>query len=168
MTVRTAELIAAVAIALIAAGLMWKSTEGLEIGWVRGSGPGSGAWPFWLSTMMLVASLVTIVRWFLRATPESRSEEPFMTPGSGVLVALSIGALLAVLVGTYVIGMYFSIMIFLVFYLRFVGGHSWRATVPLVVAIPVLIFVFFEWALKNPLPKGYSEPLFYPIYDLIY
>ena len=28
--------------------------------------------------------------------------------------------------------------------------------------------MLFEWALKIPLPKSITEPLFYPIYDLMY
>ena len=36
------------------------------------------------------------------------------------------------------------------------------------VLTPVFIFCLFDWALTIPLPKGISEPLFYPIYDLIY
>jgi len=30
------------------------------------------------------------------------------------------------------------------------------------------MFLLFEWALATTLPKGISEPLFYPLYDLIY
>jgi hypothetical protein len=36
------------------------------------------------------------------------------------------------------------------------------------IGVPVFIFCMFEWALTIPLPKAISEPLFYPIYDLIY
>jgi hypothetical protein len=32
----------------------------------------------------------------------------------------------------------------------------------------VVTFLFFEVALKITLPKGYTEPLFYPIFDLLY
>ena len=33
---------------------------------------------------------------------------------------------------------------------------------------PILTFLFFEWLLKIPLPQGISEPLFYPVYDVMY
>ena len=32
----------------------------------------------------------------------------------------------------------------------------------------ILTFLFFEWLLKIPLPQGISEPLFYPVYDVMY
>ncbi|MCH7486384.1 MAG: tripartite tricarboxylate transporter TctB family protein, partial [Proteobacteria bacterium] len=33
-------------------------------------------------------------------------------------------------------------------------------------AIPVVSFFFFEIALRKTLPKGFTEPLFYPLYDI--
>lgn len=167
MTVRTAELLMAVVLALLSIGLMWKSTE-LSIGWVRGTGPGGGAWPFWLAAGMLITSVVTIVRWFMRITPESRSEEPFMSRTAIRVVGVAAVALLFLLAATHLIGMYFSMLLFLIFFVRFVGGHAWTTTLALAIGMPVAMFCMFEWALTTPLPKGYAEPLFYPIYELIY
>lgn len=167
MTVRTAELLMAIVLALISIALMVKSAE-LNIGWVKGLGPGSGAWPFWLSTGMLITSIWTIIKWFLRATPESRSTEPYMTANSVRIIGPTVLALIALLLGSHLIGMYLSVMLFLLYYVRLVGRHSWVTTISISLGAPVLLFVFFDWALRSPLPKGYSEPLFYPIYDLIY
>ena len=61
-----------------------------------------------------------------------------------------------------------ALILFLLFYLKFIGRHSWPLSIVLTVAIPVSIFCLFEWALKIPLPKEITEPLFYPIYDLMY
>jgi len=167
MSVRTAELLMAILLALGSIGLMVKSSE-LSIGWIEGRGPGSGVWPFWLAVFMLLSCVAVIYRWFKRATPESRSNELYMTRGAVQIVGISVGALLALLIGTHLIGIYFSLFVFLFFYLRVLGRHSWTVTIPLTLATPVVLFLFFEWALKIPLPKAISEPLFYPIYDLIY
>lgn len=167
MTVRTAELVTAIVTALISIGLMVKSTE-LRIDWVPDRGPGGGAWPFWLSAGMLLASLATIYRWVRRITPESRSDEPIMTKEAVTVVGTSVGALLFLLIATHFVGIYLSLIVFLIFYLRFVGRHSWTLTIVLSIAVPVFIFCLFEWALKIPLPKEFTEPWFYPIYDLMY
>lgn len=167
MTVRQAELMMAVFLALCSIGLMIKSSE-LNIGWVEGRGPGSGAWPFWLSTGMLLCCILTIFRWFRRATPESRNNAPYMTRDTVVIVGTSAGAILGLLGATHFIGIYASLVLFLLFYLRFIGRHNWLKTMALTVGIPVFIFCLFEWALKIPLPKSITEPLFYPIYDLMY
>lgn len=167
MTVRTAELLMAVALALLSLGFMIKSLE-LPIGWVPGRGPGSGAWPFWLSVGMLLAALATVARWFLRATPESRSTEPFMSPTAIRIVGTTVAALIALLIGIHFIGIYFSLFLFLVFFIRIMGRQSWPITLAIALLTPVFVFCLFEWALTIPLPKAISEPLFYPIYDLIY
>ena len=167
MTVRTAELVMGILTALASVGLMAKSAE-LNIGWIEGRGPGSGAWPFWLSLGMLLASLATLARWFLRVTPESRSAEPYMTKDTAIAVGTSAAAIFFLLLATHFVGLYASLILFLLFYLRFIGRHTWPMTGILTVAIPVFIFCLFEWALKIPLPKEITEPLFYPVYDLMY
>ena len=167
MSVRTAELVMAIVLSLISIGLMVKSTE-LSIGWIKGAGPGGGAWPFWLSAGMLATSIMTIIRWFMKVTPESKSAAPFMTLNAVKVVGTTVVALILLLLGSHWIGMYFAIVLFLLFYLHFVGGHGWLMTIALMILVPIGIFCLFEWALKVPIPKGVSEPLFYPIYDLIY
>ncbi len=157
----------AVLCALCSIGLMVKSAE-LNIGWIEGKGPGSGAWPFWLSAGMLLVSCLTMYRWFRGITPESRSTELYITRDSLLVVGISAGSILFLLVATHIVGIYFALLLFLLFYLRFVGHHSWLLTVVLMVGIPVFIFCLFEWALKIPLPKSFTEPMFYPIYDLMY
>jgi len=167
MTVRTAELVMAILLALASVAIMIKSAE-LNIGWVSGLGPGAGAWPFWLAAGMLITCLWNIAKWFLKMTPESRSTEPYMTASGFRIIGPTVVALILLLLGSHVIGMYLSVLVFMVYYIRLVGRHSWITTIAISVGAPILLFVFFDWALRSPLPKGYSEPLFYPIYDLIY
>jgi len=84
---------------------------------------------------------------------------------SGVQFGL---ALLFLLTATHFVGIYIALVFFLFFYLRFVGRHSWVTSLSITFGVPIFIFCLFEWALTIPLPKAISEPLFYPIYDLIY
>ena len=167
MTVRTAEIVMAVLMALLSAAFMIKSAE-LNIGWVPERGPGSGAWPFWLATGMLICCLLSILRWFRRATPESRSTEPFIPSTALTMILLTVGALAILLLLTQWIGIYFGLILFLLFYVKFMGNHGWLLSLAITIAVPVVVFCLFEWALTISLPKGISEPLFYPIYDLIY
>lgn len=167
MTIRTAELVMAIVLSLVSIALMIKSSE-LNIGWVHGLGPGAGAWPFWLSAGMLICSLWTLARWYRGITPESRSTDIFISTQGMKIVAPTLIALTALLIGTHIIGIYFSIALFMVFFVRIMGRHTWVTTIALAIGAPVVLFLFFEWALTVPLPKGYSEPLFYPIYDLMY
>jgi putative tricarboxylic transport membrane protein len=167
MTVRTAELLMAILLGLASIGLMVKSAE-LNITWIPNRGPGAGAWPFWLSAGMLICCLATLYRWFRGITPESRNNNVFMTRETMRIVGVSAGAILFLLAATHFIGLYLSLVFFLLFYIRFVGRHSWVVTIALTIGVPVFIFCLFEWALKIPLPKAVTEPWFYPIYDLMY
>ena len=164
---RRAELAMAVVLAIFSAYLMWKSAE-LPIGWIPGEGPGGGAFPFWLAAGMLLCCIAVIVRWVLRASPPSRSTEPYMDRQALRLFLVGAGAL-AVLIGSiHFIGMYGAIPLFLVFYMRFIGRHPWTITAWLAVVTPVVTFFFFEIMLRITLPKGYTEPLFYPLYDFFF
>lgn len=167
MTVRTAEILMAIFLTAASVALMVKSADN-NIGWISGSGPGAGAWPFWMAGGMLLCSIWTAIRWLRKTTPESTNEEMFMGRGTVKIIGITLAALILFLAGTHIIGMFITGAIFMFFYVRILGRHSWPVSIALTVAVPVFMFCFFEWALKVPLPKGYSEPLFYPLYGLIY
>jgi hypothetical protein len=155
---RVAELVMAIVMAVFSLYLMWKSME-LPIGWIPEEGPGGGAFPFWLSAGMLICCVAVIVRWVRRTSPLSRSTEAFMTGHTLRMIALVAGSLTVMIGLIHIIGVYGAVPLFLIFYVRFLGGHRWLTTA-------VAMFFFFEIALKKTLPKGFTEPLFYPLYDI--
>lgn len=164
---RVAELVMAIVLAAFSLYLMVKAAE-LPIGWIPKSGPGPGAFPFWLGAAMLACCAWIIVRWALRTSPPSQSDEPYWDERGWRLFV--IGALpLAIMIGLiHLVGVYVSLPLYLIFYMRYVGGHAWRLTSVIALITPVATFLFFEIALTIELPKGITEPLFYPIYDLFY
>ncbi len=159
MTVRTAELLMGIVTLLVSLGLMWNVySDGLRIGWVEGRGPGAGMWPFWLSLGMALASLATLIRWFQGKTPESRSLEPYIARETLFLVVISAFALLVLLILMNIIGTYLALMLFMLFYVRFLGQHSWGMTMSFVIGTPIFVYLLFEVALTKYLPKGW--PIF--------
>ena len=164
---RTAELVMAIVLGVFSLYLMSKSAE-LPIGWIAGEGPGGGAWPFWLAAGMLFCCIAIVYRWARRITPESRSEEVYMDSRTLELILLNVGALTAMIGLFHIVGAYGAIPVFLVFYLRFLGGHSWRLTGTFAVVTPVVTFLFFEIALQKTLPKGFTDPWFEPIFEFFY
>jgi len=162
---RLAELIMAVVLAIFSAYLMWKSAE-LPVGWIPDEGPGGGAFPFWLSAGMLLSSLWIFVRALRRVTPQSRSTEPYFDSQSAVLIGLVIGALILMIGSIHLVGVYGAIPLFFVFYMKIVGRHSWPQTAAFAIGAPIVTFFFFEIVLHITLPKGATEPLFYPLYDI--
>jgi hypothetical protein len=165
MTVRVAELAMAILMGAFSLYLMYKSAE-LPIGWIPDEGPGGGAWPFWLAAMMLLSCIGIMINWVRRKGAVAVSEAPYIE--RGVLVEVGLVALaLIVTVGLFsFIGVYGALPLFLLFYLRFLGNHSWKLSISLSLLIPVVTFFFFEITLKITLPKGFTEPLFYPLYRI--
>ena len=162
---RRAELVAAVLMAAFSGYLMWKSAE-LPVGWIPGEGPGGGAFPFWLAAIMLICCVWIMVNWYLRKTPPSQSDEPFMDGYARRMFLLVGGGVFALIALVHVVGMYGAIALFLLYYVRFLGRHRWRTAIPIAVGAPVAAFFFFDVALRIVLPKGYLEPLFIPLYRI--
>lgn len=162
---RRAEFSMGVLMAVFSVYVMYKSAE-LNIGWIPGEGPGGGAYPFWLAVGMLICCIAIIVRAWLRLSPPARSTEPYMDRHSLMLFLIGAGSLTVTIGLIKIISAYGAIFVFLLFYLRFVGRHPWRLTVAVAIATPIVSFYFFDITLRIILPKGYAEPLFYPLYDI--
>jgi len=167
MTVRTAELLMAILMGVFSIYLMVKSAE-LPIGWIEEEGPGGGTWPFWLSTIMLISCGGILFNWFRKHGNIATSTRVYIERHVLGDVAAVAGALIVTVALFSFIGIYGALPLFLVFYLRFMGKHSWPLTTTLAVLIPVVIFYFFEITLKIILPKGITEPLFIPLYKIFF
>jgi hypothetical protein len=79
--------------------------------------------------------------------------------------AIGAGALTVTIFLFHVIGVYGALPIYLFFIMRAQGRHSWFQIGAIALTTVVVTFLFFEIALNITLPKGVTEPLFYPLYD---
>jgi hypothetical protein len=96
------------------------------------------------------------------------SEEIYMDNRAITLFLLNVGALTAMIGLFHIVGAYVAIPLFLIFYLRYMGRHSWRLTGTFAAVTPVFTFLFFEIALQKTLPKGVTDPWFEPIFAFFY
>jgi hypothetical protein len=173
---RRAELVTAIVLACLSLYLMWKSGEGPSwdpdiarfdnIGFDETGTPGSGFWPFWLSLVMFVSSLWIMVNWYRRTSPPSQSDEPYMDAYSRRMLLWVGGGLFAFLALIEWLGFYAGIFLFLVYYLKFLGKHSWLRTLLIATLTPVFCFFFFDVAMRIVLPKGITEAFFIPLYNI--
>lgn len=136
----------------------------LPIGWVEFEGPGGGAFPFWLSAVMLLTSGAILLRSLRSETPK----EPFFDPDTRRAV-LSVSLSLVITIALLpLLGAYLAIPLFMIWYLKIYGGHGWKLTAILTLSVPTFLFFFFEVTLKILLPKGITEPLFFPLYAMFF
>lgn len=123
----------------------------LGIGWGT-DGPRSGFFPFWLTVIMITTCAVILVQTFWRG-----SGEPFVTRQQLGPVLKVIWPATAMVLLTHFIGLYVSAALYIGFYMRWVGRHSWPSVLTVAVAIPLVSFLIFELWFLVPMPKGPLE-----------
>ena len=147
---RAADLItASVLIAL--GGLVLLDAIRLGIGW-GSDGPQSGFFPFWLALIMVVCCGVIMLQ-----EARKRSDRPFVSrerlaPVHKVLWPAAVAVVVMQFAGLYV-----ASALYLAFYMRWAGRHSWPAVLLLAIGIPIVIFFIFEQWFLVPMPKGPLE-----------
>ena len=154
-----AESLIAGGIMLLGLYFMWHATV-LPIGWEDRSGPGGGAFPFWLSAIMVAAAGAILMR-SLAAGP---SAERFFHAASARPVLMVTGVLTVTVAAMPFLGAYVALAGFMLWYLKAFGRHGWGLTLILTGATLAFLVFFFEVTLKILLPKGITEPLFIPLY----
>ena len=167
ITVRRAEITVAVVLALCSIALMTKSAQN-RITWSAEENMGAGFLPFYLSLGMLICTILTIVKFILKKSPQSQDTSAFIDPEAFKFVSVTLISLIVLVFAIGYLGIYFSLIFFLAFYLRYFSEKSISFITIFSITTPILTFLFFEWLLKIPLPQGISEPLFYPVYDFMY
>jgi hypothetical protein len=150
---RVAEIITASILGLLG-GLVIFDAMRLGIGWGT-DGPKSGFFPFWLALIMIVCCVIICVQEGRRATGVVFVEREKLIPVLKVLWP----AVAAVALMDW-IGLYVAAALYLGFYMRWVGRHTWGLVIALSLGIPVLTFFIFEEWFLVPMPKGPLEAWF--------
>ena len=166
---RRAEIITAGVLAVFSIYLMWKSTE-LTIGYVPGEGPGGGAWPFWLSAIMLICTGVIAYNGIKRRSAPSQSDEPLLDNYGKKMLLMVGGGIFGFIALIDVISMYGAMAVFILYYVGFLGRHSIRLTLAMTIITPIVFFFFFEGLMRISMPKGlpFLDPFFNYMYTIIY
>lgn len=147
---RAADLITASVLMLLGGVVLYDAAR-LGIGWGT-DGPKSGFFPFWLAALMVLMCAVIVVQAASRS-----SIRPFVTRAQLGPVLKVLWPAAAMVVLTQFIGLYVASALYLGFYMRWVGRHSWLAVLLIGIGIPVATFLVFEKWFLVPMPKGPLE-----------
>ena len=166
---RRGEFITAGVLAVLSIYMMWKSTE-LNVGYIKGEGPGGGAWPFWLSGIMLICTVLIAINAARRTSPPSQSDEPVLDAEGRKMLVQVFGGIFVFVALVGIISMYGAMLVFLFYYLWFLGRHTLRLSLIISIATPVVFFFFFEALMRVTLPKGmkFTEPFYNWLNTIIY
>ena len=124
----------------------------LGSGWQ--DGPLPGYFPFYIGLLICVSALVNVTR-ALRIRPEENKVFVKVGQLKLVLSVLIPTAIYAALV-TW-IGIYTSSVLFIGFFMRWLGKYAWWRVVLVSVVTAVAFYLIFELWFKVPLPKGPVE-----------
>ena len=147
---RTADL-ATAAILLVLGLVVLGDAMRLGFGWGT-DGPQSGFFPFWMALLMVVSCAFILLQAVRRPAGEAFVTREQIRPVLAVLAPATAMVLL-----TQFIGLYVASGLYLGFYMRWAGRHSWPAVIALGVGVPVVIFLIFEQWFLVPMPKGPLE-----------
>ena len=128
----------------------------LGFGWQEVHGPRPGYFPFYIGLIICISSLVNAV---LALRVPRAQDKTFVERGQlkMVLTVLIPTAIYAAAV-TW-IGIYVSSVLFIGFFMRWLGKYPWWKVVAVSVVTAVVFYVIFEKWFKVPLPKGFAERL---------
>jgi putative tricarboxylic transport membrane protein len=147
---RAADLATAAVLTLLG-GVVVLDSMRIGIGW-GSDGPRSGFFPFWLGVILIVASVTIGLQAWRRSTTK-----PFVTREQLDPVLKVLWPATAMVLLIKPLGLYVAAMLYLAFYMRWVGRHSWLAVILCAIGVPVLTFVVFELWFLVPMPKGPLE-----------
>ena len=147
---RAADLMTASVLMLLGGVVLFDAAR-LGIGWGT-DGPRSGFFPFWLALLLILTSGVILVQAMLRA-----SLRPFVTREQFGPVLRVLWPAAGMVFLTHFIGLYVASALYMGFYMRWVGRHSWVTVVAIALGIPIGCFLVFEKWFLVPMPKGPLE-----------
>jgi len=117
-------------------------------------GPGPGYFPFYIGLIMAVAALVNLARGVM-IPPDKNG--PFVLTQQLKMV-LTVLVPTAIYVGAISqVGIYVSSIVFIAFFMRWLGKFAWWKVAAVSVGTAVALFLVFERWFLVPLPKGPIE-----------
>lgn len=147
---RAAEFVTASVLMLLGGVVLFDAVR-LGFGWGP-DGPRSGFFPFWLALIMVIVCGVIIAQAARGGQGKSFVSREQLGPVLTVLwPAVAFVGLMRF------VGLYVASALYMGFYMRWVGRHSWVKVVAIALGIPIASFLIFEKWFLVPMPKGPLE-----------
>lgn len=154
VSTRTMEAVVAALLFLFGATFVYQSYK-LGFGWAT-EGPQSGFFPFYVSLIICVGSLVVFVN-ALRGKA-GHSDQAFVERGQLKKVLQVLIPAAVYVLGVQLIGIYVASAIYIALFMRFIGKYGWLRSVVLGIVIAAISFMMFEVWFQVPLFKGIWNP----------
>lgn len=148
---RLVDLVVAGLILLFGAVVMYDSHR-LGNGWAD-DGPQSGYFPFYIGLFVVLSAAVT----FVGALIKRGDDDAFVNRGQLKLVFAVLVPSFFYIGAIQLTGIYVASVVFIGFFMRWLGKYGWIKVVVVSVATTVSFYLMFEEWFLVPLPKGPLE-----------
>ncbi|MGB5079463.1 MAG: tripartite tricarboxylate transporter TctB family protein [Burkholderiales bacterium] len=149
---KTAEVIVAALFLAFGAVVIFDSVR-LGAGWAS-DGPRPGYFPFYVGLIICTSAAINLLRVLVSRKDKDRVFV-LVEQLKLVLTVLVPAVIYAALVGW--IGIYVSSILFITFFMRWLGKYAWWKVAAVSVGTMVAFYLIFELWFKVPLPKGPIE-----------
>lgn len=151
MTTKSADIV--VAVILLCLGLVvGLDSFRLGSGWGM-EGPKAGFFPI-VMAIIAVAGCLVIIRQAMKGTSSVKGGKPFVPAGGMKPVLTVFIPACGMVLLTEIVGLYLAAMIYLVAYIKIVGGYRWRTVLLVSIPIPLIFYWVFEKIFLIPMPAG--------------
>ncbi|MFK4508795.1 tripartite tricarboxylate transporter TctB family protein [Bradyrhizobium daqingense] len=115
-------------------------------------GPRAGFFPFYIGAAIVASSAINL--WNAQRDDDGR----LFAEWGQLRQVMSVVVPTAIYVGSMpFIGLYVASMVFIAWFMRWLGGYRWLTTIAIAVGMPVVTYLVFERWFLVPLPKGPIE-----------
>jgi len=157
-SVRTWDAAVAVLFFIFGAIVVWDSRR---LGSQWGSdGPQAGYFPFYIGLIICISAVANLLQ---ALGSGSKGRKAFVTRSQlrMVLTVMGPSAIYVALISNpvYGLGIYEASVLFIAYFMRFLGKYSWPRIAGVSIGVMVAFFLMFEVWFKVPLPKGPIEAL---------
>jgi hypothetical protein len=151
MTTKSADIMVAVILLCLGLVVGFDSFR-LGSGWGM-EGPKAGFFPI-VMAIIAVAGCLVIIRQAMKGTSSVKGSKPFVPAGGMKPVLTVFIPACGMVLLTEVVGLYLAAMIYLLAYIKIVGGYRWRTVLLVSIPIPLIFYWVFEKIFLIPMPTG--------------
>jgi putative tricarboxylic transport membrane protein len=142
-----------VALGLMVVGLLALG-DALRLGFGWGmSGPEAGFFPFYMGLGIVICTLFIVLR-AIKIYKKEGTGKPLVPEGGTTQILWVLLPAIGVVLLTELLGLHLATVLYLAFYMGWVGKMHWAKVVLLSILVPLVIYILFDRVFLIPLPEG--------------
>jgi len=148
---RKADIIVALGLMLIGLLVIADSIR-LGFGWGI-SGPEAGFFPFYMALGIVICTFFIVLR-AIRIYRKEGAGKPLVAEGGMTQILWVLVPAIGVVLLTELIGLHLATVVYLAFYMGWVGKMHWAKVILLSILVPLVVYILFDRIFLIPLPEG--------------